>query len=636
MAVVIQRFKEHKIIFRKQRCLYTSIVQMSIFASMQRILFFLLFVFSFVPATLYAQDKDEQLAAQYLSNGEFEKAADAYEKLINKTPSSGYYYDNLMSCYFKLNRFEDAEKLTKKQQRRFSDNYYFQVDQGYVYVKANAPDKAKKLWDELLSKVSGEELQANEMASAFQKRGETDYAINVYVKARKKSNSPFLYCFELARLYADKKETQLMVNEYLNALQSSPMLQEDIEGYLQLYLEKNEDYELVKNSLIKRYRENPDNDVFSEMLVWLYVQRKDFNSAFMQARAIDKRYKEDGRRVLELAYLSLQNEYYDEATTMFNYIIGLGKDKPHYMNARIGSMDARNKKVINTTQYTAADLKLLESDYKAFLEEFGRYYYTAAVIRDLARLQAYYLNDYAGAVEQFNELINMQRLDNQFKANSKLELGDIYLLKGEEWDAMLLYGQVDKDFKEDPLGQEAKFRNAKLSYYLGEFEWARAQLDVLKTATTQLIANNALELSLLIQDNTLDSIEEPLLIFAKADLNYFQNKTDLAIQLLDSIDREFPRHTLADDILFKRAEISYKKREFAQSVKYLQQLLNEHGSDILGDNALFMLADITEKKLNDKPAAQKLYEEFLEKYPGSFFTVEVRKRFRALRGDVVN
>lgn len=607
---------------------------MSIFATMQRygyILFFLLLGFQ----PLFAQTADEQLAAQYFSNNEFDKAADEYEKLISKNPGSGYYYDNLLTCYFRLNKFDDAEKLTKKQQRRFDDNYYFKVDQGYVYKKANMPDKAKKIWDDLLNKVTGEEMQASELAAAFQKRGEPDYAIQVLEKARKKANSPLLFCFELAKLYADKKETQKMVDEYLNALQSNPMLQEDIQGYLQLYLEEAADVEIVKNALLKKYRENPNTDAFSEMLVWLYVQRKDFNSAFMQARSIDKRYKEEGKRILELANLALQNEYYDDATNMYNYIIAGGKEKVNYMNARIGSLNARNRKIINTTQYTLADMKLLEADYGSFLGEFGRYYFTATVIRDLARLEAYYMNDYPSGIKQFIELIEMPRLDNQFKAQCKLELGDIYILKGEVWDAMLLYGQVDKDFKEDPLGQEAKFRNAKLSYYMGEFEWARAQLDVLKTATTQLIANNALELSLIIQDNTLDSIEEPLLLFAKADLYYYQNKVSESLQLLDSIETLFPRHSLADDILMKRAELSYKNRDYTKSIGYLNQLLKEHGSDILGDNALFMLADITEKKLNDKPAAQKLYEQFLEQYPGSFFTTEVRKRFRALRGDGV-
>jgi predicted Zn-dependent protease len=597
----------------------------------------LLFLFLIAVLVSFAQSTDEQLAAQYFSNNEFDKAADVYDKLLNKNASSGYYYENLLSCYLNLNKFDEAEKLTKKQQRKFSANMGFKVDQGFVYKKQNLPEVAQKNWTRLVDDITGQEQQANELASAFQKRGELDFAIATFEKARKKSNSPQLFSFELARLYADKHETQKMVNEYLAILSDNPaMYQEDIEGYLQAYLEKTEDFEIVKLALLKKQKEYSNNPAYSDLLVWLYVQRKDFSSAFIQTRAIDKRNKEEGQRVLQLANLALQNEYYDDATNMFNYIISLGKDKVNYMNARIGTLNARNNKVIHTTQYTIADLQLLETDYNAFLTEFGKYYFTASVMSDHARLQAYYIHNYAASIRLFQELVDMQRIDNQFKANCKLELGDIYILKGEEWEAMLLYGQVDKDYKEDPLGQEAKFRNARLSYYMGEFEWARAQLDVLKTATTQLIANNALELSLLIQDNTLDSIEEPLQLFAKADLYYYQNKTAEAIQLLDSIETAFPRHSLADDILYKRAEISYKNRNYTQSVTYLNQLLKEHGTDILGDNALFMLADITEKKLNDTFAAQKLYEDFLEKYPGSFFTAEVRKRYRKLRGDLVN
>jgi predicted Zn-dependent protease len=595
---------------------------------------FILFVF--VTGSVFAQNTNEQLASQYFTNKEYDKAADEYEKLLSKNPSSGYYYDNLLICYFNLNNFDAAEKLTKKQQRRFSDNYYFKVDQGFVYKKQNLPEAAQRSWDKLVADISAGDMHVTELASAFQKRGETDYAIRTFEVARKKSNSRDAYSYELARLYADKGLTEKMVNEYLNVLQNNPMMQEDIEGFLQAYVEKPEEYDLIKAAILKKYKEHPNNEVFSELLIWLYVQRKDFNSAFMQARAMEKRNKEEGQRVFQLANLALQNESYDEAATMFNYIIGLGKDKPFYMNSKVGLLNARNKKIINTGQYTATDLALLDAEYNTFLTEFGRYYFSASVIRDQARLQAYYMNKYPEAIKNFEELIEMPRLDNQFKAICKLELGDIYLLMGEQWDAMLLYGQVDKDFKEEPLGQEAKFRNAKLSYYIGEFEWARAQLDVLKTATTQLISNNAMELSLLIQDNTLDSIEEPLLLFAKADLYFYQNKTSDALLLLDSIDKEYPRHSLADDILMKRAEISAKNRDYAKSVVYLNQLLKEHGSDILGDNALFMLADITEHKLQDKEGAKKMYEDFLSTYPGSFYTAEVRKRYRALRGDVLN
>lgn len=593
------------------------------------------FFCTFLSFSALGQGVEEQLASQYMSNKEYDKAADVYEKLLSKNPGSGYYYDNLLQCYFNLNQYSEAEKLTKKQQRRFSNNYYFKVDEGYVFQVEKLTPTAHAIWDKLLNDVNGDPQQAEFLASAFQKRKETKYAIFTFERARKKANSPALFCYQLARLYADERETLKMTSEYLTVLQANPMMLEDIQGLLQLYLVKNEDYEIVKAAILKKYKEQPENEYISELLVWLYVQRKDFTSAFMQVKALDRRFKEEGQRVFQLANIAVQNDAYDDAALMYQYIIGLGKDKTNYMNARIGILNTQHKKAIRNT-VSIDVLKLLENDYLTFLTEFGRYYFTASVIRDLARLEAYYLNDYTKAISLFQELLEMPRLDNQFKANCKLELGDIYILKAEEWDAMLLFGQVDKDFKEDPLGQEAKFRNARLSYYMGEFEWARAQLDVLKTATTQLIANNALELSLLIQDNTIDSNEAPLLLFAKADLYYYQNKTNEALTLLDSLEKEFPRHSLADDILMKRAEISYKNKNYLQSANLLNQLLKEHGSDILGDNALFMLAQLTEEKLNDRAGALKLYEQFLDQYPGSFFIVEVRKRYRILRGDTLN
>jgi len=300
------------------------------------------------------------------------------------------------------------------------------------------------------------------------------------------------------------------LQEYLSAINQNPEMLEDVQGYLQLYLDKDTDYELLKQTLLKKSKDFPANELYSEMLIWLYVQRKDFDNALVQTRAIDKRQRKQGQRILLLADLAVANQKYDAADKTYNEVLLLGNDKPFYINAKLGILHARNQKIFYSGNFTPLDLTALETEYNNFLKEFGRYPFTAQSLRELAHLQAYYLYKYPEAINNYNELINMARLDNRFKAECKLDLGDIYVLKGEEWEAMLLYGQVDKEFLEDPLGQEAKFRNAKLSYYLGEFEWARAQLDVLKTATTQLIANNAIELSLQIQDNTIDSNEEPM------------------------------------------------------------------------------------------------------------------------------
>ncbi len=585
---------------------------------------------------MVAQQQDEQLAAQYMTNNEYGKAVEVYERLYSKGNKSNYLYENLLTCYFKLNQFDDAEKLVKKQQRKYENNAYYLVDQGYVHEMANDPVKAKKVYDQVLAKLNPSYDAILELAGAYKKRNQIDYAIKTFQKGRSVNKSENLFAVDLAQLYAEKKETALMLQEYLSAINQNPELMADVQGYLQLYLDKASDYEVLKQTLVKRLKDFPSNELYVEMLTWLYVQRKDFDNALVLAKATDKRNKEQGRRIIELAELAIANQRFDAAVRGFNDVVLMGTDKPFYINAKLGILRARGQKIFYSATYTTTDLSLLEQDYIAFLKEFGKYPYTAQTQRELAQLQAYYLFKYEDAIANYTELSTMPRLDNKFKAECKLELGDIYVLKGEEWEAMLLYGQVDKEFLEDPLGQEAKFRNAKLSYYLGEFEWARAQLDVLKTATTQLIANNAIELSLQIQDNTVDSNEEPLKLFAHADLLFFQNRLADSKSALDSIELLYPKHALADDITFKKGEIALKEKNYTLALTLFEQVYKEHGSGILGDNALFLLADLAETKLNNPDLAKKHYEEFISKYPGSFFLTEVRKRYRFLRGDTAD
>ena len=596
--------------------------------------FSILFILVIFSVLSFGQAKDEQLASQYFSNNEFDKAADVYEKLLNKNPQSIYFYDNLLSCYFNLNKAEEAEKLVKKQIRKNDRNPYYTVDLGYVMKKFGKADKAKQQFDDIIKKLKLEGDQINETGNAFIKRGEKEYAIETYLKGRKMHGSNLAYSTELGNLYGETGNVKEMIEEYLNSMSIDEKLLDDIQGYFQNYIQKPAEFDLLKSALLKRTKTQAENPIFFEMLVWMYVQKKDFDNALLQAKSLDKKFKEEGARLIELGNLAISNEYYDAAVNIFNQVVLMGKDKNNYTLAKMGILEAQRRKILNSN-YTDTDLKIVETNYKAFLDEFGKNPFTQNSQRELARLQAYYLNDLPYAMANFNELISTPRSENKFKAECKLELGDLYVLKGEVWDAMLLYGQVDKEYMEEPIGQEAKLRNAKLSYYIGEFEWAKAQLDVLKTVTTQLIANNALELSLLIQDNTVDSVEDALKMFSRADLNYYQNKTDVALQILDSINLLFPKHALADDIYFKKAQIFVKKKNYSEAEKFYNIVVNEHGSDILGDNSLFSLAELYEKKLNNKEKAKQLYEQFIENYPGSFFLTEARKRYRLLRGDLL-
>jgi len=597
--------------------------------------FILLLFLSTIHNIGFAQNKDEQLASQFFSNGEYDKAAALYEKLLNKNLNSLYLYDNLIQSLIKLKRLDDAENISKKMYRK-TNSAYFLVDIGYLYKLNNKQDKAIKQFDEIIKKTIPNQEKILETSNAFEKRNELEYAIKSYLNGRKLLGYETVFNNELAALYNKTKQTQLMIDEYVNSVAQYPENREEVQGLLQNSIQLPSDFELLKIALIRKIKANPNTDVFYEMLIWFYVQRKDFDNALIQAKAIDKRLKEEGRKMMDLGYLAISNEKYDAATRLFNEVILLGNNKAYYLAAKLGVLEASNKKLLSNSNLSLIELKNLENTYLAFLNENGKTYYTAPSMRDLGKLYAYYLNEVDKAVEIYTSILELPGTDNFFKADCKLELGDLYVLKGMEWDAMLLYGQVDKDFLEHPLGQEAKLRNAKLSFYLGEFEWAKAQLDILKTATTQLIANNALELSLLIQDNTVDSVEDALKLFAKADLLYQQNKFNEAFIYLDSIITEFPKHALTDDIAFKKAQIYTKQKEYNQAIKFYTIVINEHGSDILGDNALLNLAIIYEKNLNNIDEAKKNYEKFIENYGSSIFINEIRKRYRFLRGDILN
>ena len=192
-------------------------------------------------------------------------------------------------------------------------------------------------------------------------------------------------------------------------------------------------------------------------------------------------------------------------------------------------------------------------------------------------------------------------------------------------------------FRSDQLGEIAKLKSAKTHYYTGNFQFAKGQLDVLKGSTSKLIANDAMELSRLITDNsTVDTTIQPMQMYSKADLLLTQQKFQHALQVLDSINLLYPGHALADEILYLKYKIALRQKQYKQAMEFLTTIVESYSYDILADNALYYLADIYQFRIGDKEKAMELYQKLLINYPGSLFVVEARKRFRELRGDEIN
>jgi len=593
-----------------------------------------------VNSLIYAQQTtDEQLANQYFQNKEFDKAVVYYEKIYGKN-SSDLVYRSYISCLFELKDYKSAEKVIKKQIKQNPGQLAYQVNLGMLYSAQGEAEKAKTEYEKAIKQLPAEQEPVFKLADEFIKIKEWDYAIATYLRGRKLLTGIYPFNMELAEIYQQKGDITSMVGEYLDVLQLGDSYLQSVQNALQTSVGTESDAkknEIIKSQLIKRVQLYPDKIVYTELLIWMLMQQKEFDAAFIQIKALDTRKGEDGTRVMALAQTCVANDSYDVAFKAYKYVLEKGSDNYYFATARIEMLNAMFKKLTSQSNYTEADLLALESDYNKALQLLGRSVNTVPLIKNLANLQAFYLHKTDEAIAQLQEAIKTPQLNPQVQAECKLALGDILLMTGDIWEASLTYSQVEKAFKYDQVGQEAKFRNAKISFYTGDFKWSQAQLDVLKGSTSKLISNDAMALSILISDNVgWDSITTPLEMYARADLLAFQNKDDEALVVLDSIKAKYPNHSIEDDVLYKRYQIMIKKNRYEDAAKYLQSIIDNYSDDILGDDATFYLAELYETKLNDKTKAMNLYQDVLVKFQGSMFDVEARKRYRKLRGDTVN
>jgi tetratricopeptide (TPR) repeat protein len=588
-----------------------------------------------VPAAM-AQNQELALAREYFSKGEYQKAETIYSKLIDDQRLFQAVYPDYLKTLLAQNNYKEAEKLVKKTVKRHPGQVNFNIDLGMVYQAAGDKSASEKHFDKLIAQLKAEEVIA--AASAFIQHEQFDYAEKAYLRGRAISKNPYEHNRFLIALYTYRQKHENLIGEALNLLQENESELIYVQNMLQNSLQDEKAFDALEKELITRVQQNPDLLAYNELLIWLYIQRRDFYSALLQARSVDKRTRSGGTRVMELGAISARNQDYQGAIEAYEYIIKEYPDGPYYLIARQRLIHAREEQVENTFPVDLDQIRVLISDYEALLAEVGRNAQTVEVLQHMANLYAFHLDDKDKAITLLHEAIGMPRAKPDFVAESKLTLGDIYLLKGEPWESTLLYSQVEKSHKETPIGHEAKLRNARLSYYKGDFELAQAHLDILKLATSREIANDAMDLSLLITDNTgLDTSTVAMEEYAAIELLIFQNKLNEAQDRLDGMLQIFPGHSLTDEIYFRKATIYERTGEFEKAIASLEKVVNAP-TDILSDDALFKMAYIYEENLKDTAKAQELYNEFLIKHKGSIFVAEARKRFRKLRGDgpVVN
>ena len=580
--------------------------------------------------TSIISSQNELLAQNYFEQGEYEKALAIYNKLLDKNPGSLEYFMFVVSANQQLENFSVVEKLLVEKINSGRVIPHLFIELGFNYSLQKNDSKANKYYVEALEYVNVNPNYALMIGESFEKYGLLDMAVSNYENAMSITGKD--YNTQLARLYGEQGKLDKMFIKYLDLIINRPIYKSRAQRTFSLYVTEDASNKAnieLRKVLLKKIQEEP-NLVYNELLSWLFIQQKEYRKAFTQEKAIYKR-MEDGDlgSMFELAMITIANEDYENATEVVNFII----ENSSTPESKLEGHQYLMKIALSTA--TKEDYPEIVDRYEFLLNEYGRGKETYLLQIDYNHFLTFQIGEKEEAEGNLERLLE-QPLNRYQEARVKMKLADILVYDEKFNEALIYYSQIQNKVKNDVIAQEARFKVAQTSYYKGDFIWAKIQLDVLKKSASQLIANDAMQLSLIIQDNSLeDSTQTALKKYAKADLLVFQTKNNEAIVILKDILTNHKGEKIEDEALLKLGEIYESMSMYENAENSYLKLLEFYNEDILADDAHFRLAKLYEKRLDQIDKAKEFYELIIFNFADSIFFVEAQKKYRSLRGDAI-
>ena len=511
------------------------------------------------------------------------------------------------------------------------ESWRAKVEQVYLYTQEGKADKADKLFNQILRDLPDNRNTIVNIAALFQNKALFNYSMAVLDKGAKINTEHDPLYMERASLCQSMNNYSDSFEYYLLELERKPDKYNTVKSrfYTMLLYDVNKSIaDEMRIALLRKTQEKPDNNEYASLLVWFAIQQEDYETALTQCLSLDRRNNDQDQQIVGLADICYNNGQFELARTAYDHVSRKGKINPFYGQALIGSINAENQILRSdpTTSLKSYE-KLSEKIGEAYNDVGSKEYPGLAEIQ--ADIMTYRLSQSEQAIALLQQAIEQTYDKNQVN-QLKLKLADIYLYNNEVWEATLLYSQVDKAMKEAPLGHEARFRNARLRYFIGEFAWAETQLNVLKAATSKLIANDAMSLALIIGDNLeADTTGTELKRLARADFKIYQQKDEQALPILDSVSHD-GNEISRPHALYRIAEIKEKNQEYTDANSLYLQIVNDFPDSYMADDALMRAALLEDQQLRDKEAAKQHYEQLIDQYPTSLYTAQAKKNYRKL------
>ena len=578
--------------------------------------------------SLVCFSQNEQLAQYYFDKGDFEKAKISFEELLKNKPSNSQYFQRTIDCYQQLQQFELAEKAIRERLDKYKQGNLL-VELGYNFQLQKNEAAAKKQYDEAIDRIKKNPNEVYGISNSFERKVLLEYALKSYQTATALQPN-FNFNYQMALLYGQLGNTEMMISTFLDEAYANPQNSILIQNQLARFMveEGDENFnETLRKALIIRAQKN--QDVFwNHYLSWYYVQQKEFGKAFIQEKAVYKRNPDSLSDIVNLAQLAIEEDDTETAKEILGFVLENTKDLELLIQANSYLIEMK----INTAP--EKDFAAINTKLNALLTEYEISSFTLSLQLIQAHFVAFNLRKPEEGKAIIKKALELQ-LNYYEVAQAKMELADILLFEEKFNQALLYYSQIEENLKNDAVAHEASLKAAKTSYFQGDFAWALKQFKELKSASTQLIANDALEYFLLINDNTVaDSTQTALKEFAKGDYLLYQNRNQEAIAQFQSILKSFKGQDIEAVTLLRLGKIYEKQGEYNLALAQYQNIIAQHSDGIYIDEALYFSGEIENNKLHQPEKAKPLYEKIIFNHQDSIYFVEARKKYRQLRGDI--
>ena len=567
------------------------------------------------------------LAESYFREGEYEKASQIYESLEKNNPFNTRYLKRLITCYQETSNYEKAADLLQKKLLNNPSQQYLRIEIGYNFDRQQKTALAKKEYDFAIDAITSNPSLGGIMGRMFQQNNLLDYAIEAYSKTMRLYKNAS-YEFQIAQIYGEKGEFEKMFDSYTQLIDKDENYLGGVQRFTSRYINEdatNSNNIAFKKSLLKKSISNPKN-VWNELLSWLFTKQKEYGKAFIQEKALFNRDPAYIETVFRLAKIAFENNDITAAKKCFDFIL----EKTNFIEEKITAELYLLKIAVKTTAKNSASL------FEKTLQEYGLNRNSLEIQLEFADYLTFKRNNPSKAIEVLEKALLLST--SKFKnARIKLKLGEVLVFTGRFNKALLYFSQVQTQLKNHPLSQQARFKVAQTSYFKGDFKWAKSQLKILKGSTTQLIANDAVDLFLVISDNEpKDSIPSGLLDFAKADLLAYQNKNTEAIAIYSAMAQKYQGQNIEDEVLFNQAALYLKENQYENTISNLLKIISINAEGILVDDSYYLLAEVYKNKIKDTEKASEYYQKIIFEKPSSIYLVDARKKYREIRGDIIN